>query len=119
MRKTEKIKLFGISIELSERNASDVFALEKLYNESIVEDNDKLQYLYIEFGIRRILDSLKYGYKKLSLLNKLRLNYKLSVTYFINNLSLIEIKDYIDIIDKLEGVEVKKKDQATEDQSAE
>lgn len=116
MRKTKKYNLFGIEIELSERNASDVFSIEKLYSDSVKNEKDenKIAFLQIELTIRRIIDSLKYGYTLLGIFDKLRLKRKLSVRYFINHLTLSEITEIIKILDELEGNEEKKKNQGNQ-----
>ena len=122
MRKIEKYVLFGVNIELSERNMNDAIALDSLYSEKTkAEKNlDKKDALNIEYTIKRIIQCFNYGYKKLNFIDKLKLWRKLTVKYFSNNIGFpVQLNELIDLCDEIEEVEKYKKKMIQNNQSTE
>jgi len=106
MRKTEKYKLFGYDVLLSERNAADIFALEKYANDNTDKHNDA--YFNMEITYKKIIDSASYYINSQWLVKRMHLRRKFNVVYMLNNLGLNETKEILDIIDRLEGNDKKK-----------
>lgn len=106
MRKTESYKMFGFDVLLSERNASDIFALEKYINDNKSKHKDT--YFNMEITYKKIIDSLSYYVKSQWLVKRMHLRRKFNVVYMLNNLGFNETKEILDIIDRLEGNDKKK-----------
>ena len=122
--KTDKVKIFGIDLLLTERTVFDVYEYEKTSREA-VSDLDRIYFnaLFIEIG-------LKYNYTKLLIslfifgrefkiclrpFKYLKLKKMLSAGYLIKHLSAMEIDDLIDRIWFMEtGERLNKKKVKTE-----